>query len=130
MKTSIMFVLGLALLFIPRLSWAICGGGSSPEYSNSSTPTKICVGSSPVDIMIFDGTRIGWNIHPEGANVRCVPGYSNGKDSSLLPSSTVGQEFLSNGYFDNCPTTNPILSMNCASESGSSVCIDVWTDNK
>jgi hypothetical protein len=83
--------------------------------------------SSGTQVLIFDGTRMDWTLHPAGGNIRCEPGFTNGQNSALTPTSSVGMEFVSNGYYTNYST--PTVSLVCTAESGS-VVTDLWIDYK
>lgn len=120
----------LGIILIPTISWAWCStdSGANAVYSGS---ILVPVTATPTIILPFDPARKAWNVHPEGttnSNIRCEFGLSNGQPAPITPTPSIGQEFVGNGYYSNCPTTPANLSVTCVSESGGTVSVDVNGD--
>jgi hypothetical protein len=123
----ILFIILALLIWSTKFSWA--ADTSNGAFASASQTTQVTV-TTNTQVLTYDITRVHWNIHPEGTTgIRCVPGLSNGNASSIIPSTSIGEEFIGGGYFDSTPWTPPQLSMHCTAESGS-VIVDVWQDFK
>jgi hypothetical protein len=116
-----LFAIIIALTFS---SVAKAQGTNQPVLGNG-TILQYTVGATPVTIVIFDTSRFKWIIHPEGGTIRCEPGLINGQVPGITPSSSVGFEFVSNGYFDSTLYVSPVVIISCVAES-SSVPVSVW----
>lgn len=77
---------------------------------------QVSVGATPVQVLAFDQSRLDWTIHPEGGNVRCSDGLTNGQNPGTMPTTTTGYEYLANVYLTNYDT--PTVSFYCTAETG------------
>lgn len=74
--------------------------------------------SSATAILAYDGSRLGWTIHPENGNLRCTFGNAYGS-TPPNPTSSTGFELVSGGYYSSYPTTPATAEAICIPETGS-----------
>ena|SRR5579872_7498523 len=100
-----------------------------PPPSTSTTAfNKTCTGTAST-LFAYDGTRVGWTMHPENGNIRVTFGNAFGWIPPN-PTSSIGAELLGGGYFQAFPTTNPTDAVLCISETGSTVNVSGSVDNR
>ena len=115
------------ILLLCITSATVLAQGTNGPVANSSSARNVSVTTNTL-VLAYDGTRLHWNLHPESSTgIRCEPGLFNKQDSSITPTTTIGEEFIGNGYFDNAPFTPAFLSLRCTAESGT-VVVSVWED--
>ena len=102
---------------LPSMGQVVVG---SPSYIQVTV-------TSNTQVLAFDTSRLSWTIHPNGANIRCIPGNTSGQPSSTVPTSTVGYEITGNSYITNYSSYT--VSLACTAEAGS-VVVDIWADTK
>lgn len=96
---------------------------------NTTTQINVQVGNTPYVVLAFDPTRLDWTIHPENGNIRCTAGNAFGL-VPINPTSSTGMEFLSGGYPTSWPYTPASAEVICISESGSTINVSGWYDNR
>ena len=74
--------------------------------------------SIATNILTYDGSRLGWTIHPENGNLRCTFGNAYGSVPPN-PTSSTGVELVSGGYYSSYPTTPATAEAICIPETGS-----------
>ena len=97
-------------------------------YLARSTNT-VTYSSAGLIVIPFDKARVSWMIHPENESVRCEFGDVHGNPPATTPSSTVGAEFVSGGYFTNTPYSPASVEIDCFPETGT-VNLDVIGDDR
>jgi hypothetical protein len=127
-KNTIYWIIIIGIVTFTGIMAQDANAQNGPAATGQYVANITVAGSSgPATIVIMQsGSNLGWTIHPEGANIRCIPKIPNIINP---PTANHGLELTSGIYASN-GTTNPTLEQDCISESGSTVPVSISIDTK